>query len=323
MNPQKYGYSDLPDAPIGENPYEHLYLLVETRHRTQAIHTLLQQHIKPGTSFLDLGCGSLGVMSIIASKLGASRIVGVDHGNVETANIVAKENGVTNIQWIQSKVEDLDLHGERFDVISGTIWLDAPWDNQPISLMFRDAVQKFSKIDSVIIPNKVGFSATGMGFNIDDQALDADICIGEQDTGLTFDLLRRNRNGHSYKKFLVSSRTPRIIGTDPKVFTKVEPLTSTTEVISVDYQSGNPELIFPSSVEMRVIKEGFLTSIHWSQQNSFKDIVDDLKKNDPIRLIGIESEIFNPRYVAVGDVIKINIPDSSKWRHDNGMVLIS
>lgn len=320
---RKYGYSDLPDARIGENPYEHLYLLVETRDRTKAIHTLLQQHIKPGSSFLDLGCGSLGVMSIIASKLGATRIVGVDHGNIETANIVAKENGVTNVQWIQSRVEDLDLHGERFDVISGTIWLDAPWDNQPISVMFNNAVQKFGRPDSVIIPNRVGFSATGMGFNIDEQGLDEDIVTSEQDTGLTLDLLRRNRNSYSYKKFLISSRTPRIIGTDAKVFTNVEPLTTTTDVISIDYQSRNPELTFPTSIQLKVAKEGFLTSIHWSQQNSFKDVVDELRKNEPIRLIGIQSEISNPRQVVVGDVITVNIPDISRWQQTNGTISIS
>jgi ribosomal protein L11 methyltransferase len=37
----------------------------------------LEQHVKPGMSVLDYGCGS-GILAMVASKLGASRVCGVD-----------------------------------------------------------------------------------------------------------------------------------------------------------------------------------------------------------------------------------------------------
>lgn len=54
---------------------------------------MIQNHLKPGSSFLDVGTGS-GILMVAAAKLGAGRLCGVD--NDEVALGVAEKNLLTN-----------------------------------------------------------------------------------------------------------------------------------------------------------------------------------------------------------------------------------
>jgi methylase of polypeptide subunit release factors len=65
--------------------------------RPSTISTLLADALdfEPGSVVVDVGCGS-GILSIIAAKLGASRVYGVDaaEGTVEVASANAESHGV-------------------------------------------------------------------------------------------------------------------------------------------------------------------------------------------------------------------------------------
>lgn len=67
--------------------------------RPSTISTLLADALdfRPGSVVVDVGCGS-GILSIIAAKLGASRVFGVDaaEGTVEVANANAATHGVSD-----------------------------------------------------------------------------------------------------------------------------------------------------------------------------------------------------------------------------------
>lgn len=64
-----------------------------THPSTQLIMELLEVFIKPGSTVLDIGCGS-GILSIAALKLGAARAIGVD---IDPASVKAtKENAEAN-----------------------------------------------------------------------------------------------------------------------------------------------------------------------------------------------------------------------------------
>jgi ribosomal protein L11 methyltransferase len=70
---------------------------------TRAALVLLERHLRPGDSVLDLGSGS-GILTIAAAKLGAARAVGIE--NDPEANLVALRNAERNV--VRGRVEFLD-----------------------------------------------------------------------------------------------------------------------------------------------------------------------------------------------------------------------
>lgn len=86
--------------------------------------TLLQDYVKIGSTVFDLGCGS-GILSIVASKLGASMVTGIDIDQVavEVSSENVQLNGVQNITIIQGNLLD-KIHGKA-DVIVANIIADA------------------------------------------------------------------------------------------------------------------------------------------------------------------------------------------------------
>lgn len=80
----------------------------------------LKKYLKPGMSVLDLGCGS-GILSILARKLGASYVLGVDNDKIAVE--VAQENVELNeVDNVVIKESDLLKNVEgKFDLIVSNI----------------------------------------------------------------------------------------------------------------------------------------------------------------------------------------------------------
>ncbi len=93
--------------------------------RPSTISTLLADALefKPGSVVVDVGCGS-GILSIIAAKLGAARVYGVDAADetVEIATANARAHGVADrVQFAQGDMfEPLDPDLEA-DVVIGDV----------------------------------------------------------------------------------------------------------------------------------------------------------------------------------------------------------
>lgn len=93
--------------------------------RPSTISTLLADALEfePGSVVVDVGCGS-GILSIIAAKLGASRVYGVDaaEGTVEVASANAEAHGVADkVVFAQGDMFDpLDPDIEA-DVVIGDV----------------------------------------------------------------------------------------------------------------------------------------------------------------------------------------------------------
>lgn len=86
---------------------------------------LIENHLKPGQTFLDVGCGS-GILTVVGARLGAGRGVGIDRDVAATT--VAREN---------LRANHIDLNrfgvyagylakavGSRFDMVAANILTD-------------------------------------------------------------------------------------------------------------------------------------------------------------------------------------------------------
>ncbi len=83
----------------------------------------LERLVEPGASVLDFGCGS-GILSIAASRLGASSVLGVeaDSSAVRVAKQNARENGVEhNVRVVEGTLPRPEVRQGEFDLAVANI----------------------------------------------------------------------------------------------------------------------------------------------------------------------------------------------------------
>ncbi|WP_237697494.1 50S ribosomal protein L11 methyltransferase [Thermosipho africanus] len=102
----------------------------------------LKKYLRPGMDVLDLGCGS-AILSILAKKLGADRVLGVD--NDPLAVEAAKENVERNNVDVEIRQSDLFSNVDgKFDLIVSNIIAE-------ILIEALKDLPKFLKKDGVVI----------------------------------------------------------------------------------------------------------------------------------------------------------------------------
>ena len=90
-----------------------------THETTRLVMRFLEEVLKPGVSFLDVGTGS-GILSILAKKLGAEKVVACDvqEGVDEEVERNAELSGVSGIEFVQGSV---DRVSGTFNVVAANI----------------------------------------------------------------------------------------------------------------------------------------------------------------------------------------------------------
>ena len=90
-----------------------------THETTRLVMRFMEEVLKPGVSFLDVGTGS-GILSILAKKLGAEKVVACDiqEGIDEEVERNAELSGVPGIEFVQGSVGKVD---GTFDVVVANI----------------------------------------------------------------------------------------------------------------------------------------------------------------------------------------------------------
>ncbi|MEZ4311805.1 MAG: 50S ribosomal protein L11 methyltransferase [Polyangiaceae bacterium] len=87
---------------------EHQWMMEDTL-RTLAYERALRAVIRPGDTVLDFGCG-LGILAMLASRAGAKKVIAVDRlPIVRLAHKVARQNGLSNIDFYHAPEGSLDL----------------------------------------------------------------------------------------------------------------------------------------------------------------------------------------------------------------------
>ena len=148
-----------------------------THETTRLCASLLEEHLVPGQRVLDVGTGS-GILSIAASKLGASSIYAcdIDPVAVRVAKDNFEENGVTNADCgVSDLLKNVDTKGGLYDVVCANIVAD-------IVIRLSKDVGSYVKYGGIVIASgiiatqadEVVSAMEEAGFGIADAASDND-----------------------------------------------------------------------------------------------------------------------------------------------------
>lgn len=101
-----------------EHPLEAERLELKTK-RERILEELKRIALDPGMDVLDVGCGTGAVTRILAERVFPGRVVGLDLSGdrLSVAREIAKEQGVSNVEYRQADVRDLDPKEKRFDLV--------------------------------------------------------------------------------------------------------------------------------------------------------------------------------------------------------------
>lgn len=101
-----------------EHPLEAERLELKTK-REKILQELKLVPLHPGMDVLDVGCGTGAVTRILAERVSPGRVVGLDlsEERLSIAREIAKEQGISNVEYVQADVRDLDPKDKTFDLV--------------------------------------------------------------------------------------------------------------------------------------------------------------------------------------------------------------
>lgn len=140
----------------------HEMLSDKVRTSTYRAALLENEAVVRGKTVLDVGCGT-GILSIFASKAGASRVVGIDNSDiVYTAMDIVRKNKVENVQLIKGRLEDTDLPEAKYDIIISE-WMGyfLLYESMLDSIIY--ARDNHLNPNGIILPNRCTLSLLGYG----------------------------------------------------------------------------------------------------------------------------------------------------------------
>jgi SAM-dependent methyltransferase len=146
----------------GSSPLAHMVLLAGAPERLLALRLAMSSVIGPSSVVLDAGCGSLGVLAIMAARLGARRVVAVDLGPLDAARALAEENGVADrIEFHQGDLADLPAATGSFDVVLGMIYHNEPRRDLAQQQLMAGLATRFAHPGTAFIPSTVRYTVMG------------------------------------------------------------------------------------------------------------------------------------------------------------------
>jgi protein arginine N-methyltransferase 1 len=109
-------YYNVKNAQQFSDLFEHDIMLAD-RVRTQAYHRAISRYVKEGDIVVDLGTGN-GILSFFASAMASRKVYAIDHSSIiEKARAVARDNGLTNIEFVRTNSRDFTVPEGKADVI--------------------------------------------------------------------------------------------------------------------------------------------------------------------------------------------------------------
>jgi SAM-dependent methyltransferase len=183
----------------GNSLLVHMMLLARAPERILALRLAMSSVVGPSSVVLDAGCGSLGVLAIMAARLGARRVVAVDRGRLDTARALAEENGVAGrIEFRECDLADLPAATGSFDVIFGMIYHNEPRRDLAQQQLMAALATRFARPGTAFIPGTVRYTVAGYDSARPDPAGNTrhnrwDSAVGQAEalTGITMAAIRQ------------------------------------------------------------------------------------------------------------------------------------
>jgi SAM-dependent methyltransferase len=296
-------------AALGLDSLAHLSFLIRDPARVLALRLALSRVIRPTSVVLDAGCGSLGLLAIMAAQLGAARVIGVDFGALNRAKALAEENGVADrVQFMAGDLHDVDLPINTFDVIVSMIYNNEPRRDLAQQRLIGSLAARFGHSETVIIPNKVRYTVAGYHAGVRDRShwthrveWETRIENVEHRSGLTFAAVRhlldqvgateltagrsRLTLGRRLWGWIRRSRSQRKLLTQRQMFTEI------------DY-TARMKAFYPPSVSLPVMQRGQLNMVAFQQDLMFDDLL--------IRAAESRGVVCTPQRVEPGDAVVLS-----------------
>ncbi len=308
----------MPFDPEGSAPLAHLSLLAHHPERLLAVRLAMAEHIGPQITVLDDAGGALGTLAIMAGRLGARRVVGIDRAPLPMARRLADENGVGHrVTFLESDLDEADAALGPFDVILGLVHTDHPRLDLARQRLMTRVAARFGHAKTTFIPDRVRLSVAGYDSRTPD-ATDETRNVAwvetieriESTAGLSMRAARflvdpewrRDRLGLSVPPLSPDARlTARFGFPDRNVMTR---LTDREIVAETRYARSGRTPAYPASLEIPVIRAGRLDGVLWRQ---------DLIAGD---LLIRSTETFQPvdsaEPVIVPETVTLTLDD--RWR---------
>ncbi len=296
------------------NIYDHIRLLSRWD-RAVGLISSLQIAIHQGDVVLDAGCGS-GIISLLAVKNGASKVLGVDCEPIDLAQLLAEENGLSEqVSFIQAELRNLSLPDQlgKIDVITSMIYNNDPRrDELQSSIIFELIKRYLTHQGGRILPDRVRYLAYACdwpAFDIESgmRSIDRDIIEMEGRFKLSFDSVKSLVKEQVDVKFFPvrNMKNGRIGSGNDNLL-----LSDSVLFCEIDYYQDS--FSYPSSFNIDIASVGRMNTIIWVQELWYRDIL--IFSNESLTYIG------NAKEVKQGDRVTILIDDN--WRRSNVARLI-
>ena len=301
------------NAALGADPLAHLSFLIHAPERVLALRLALSRVVGPASVVLDAGCGSLGVLAIMAAKLGAARVVAVDLGRLDLARALARENGVADrVRFVRGNLHDLQLPRAAFDVIIGMVYHNDIGADLAQQRLILELVRRLGHEGTAVVPNKVRYSVAGYDLGASDRSdatraaeWNSHIANAERRAGMTFTAVRRALERAGVPPLTPGGRAPlrrnvlryfdrsrMTLLTRPRIFAEI------------DYRLRSRAIEYPATASLLVARPGRLEAVVWQQDLAFDDLL--------IRTTESLSPVDAPKSVARGDTAILST--GGEWR---------
>jgi SAM-dependent methyltransferase len=299
-------------TPEGNSALAHMMLLARTPERLLALRVAMSSVIGPASVVLDAGCGSLGVLAIMAARLGARRVVAADIGRLDTARALAEENNVAGqIEFIEGNLADLRAASGSFDVILGMIYNNEPRRDLAQQQLMAGLATRLAHPGTAFIPGTVRYTVTGYdsaGPDPGERTLrdrwDSAVSGAEGASGITMAAIREfpSADYSAVREQLsppFSARAARTIGAGQPDMTL---LTSRELFAEISYSDPATAAAYPPALSLPVTAPGRLDTTVWRQELKFGDLL--------IRRTDTTYAVLPPCDVQPGDTAILSTDDS-------------
>jgi ubiquinone/menaquinone biosynthesis C-methylase UbiE len=131
-----------PVYPLGNSPAERDRLRRQSAELAGHSAMLLDRAgLRPGQAAADLGCGPIGILGLLAGRVGpAGRVTGleINPGSVALAREFAAEHGLANVEVMQGDARSTGLPADSFDLVHArTLLINIPAPGGVVAEMVR------------------------------------------------------------------------------------------------------------------------------------------------------------------------------------------